>query len=83
MRRLFIILAAIVIVLVGAVLLPLPIPLGAPMLAGGLIMLISASPAFAKLVSFARQRWQPLNRGLTWLELHIPAGLAAILRRTR
>ncbi|MEM9030112.1 MAG: hypothetical protein AAGC70_17250 [Pseudomonadota bacterium] len=82
-RQVLTIAFAILVILVGAILLPLPIPLGAPLLALGLILLIAASPAFAHLVSAARHRWSRLDRGLIWLEAHIPKGLATILRKTR
>ena len=82
-RRLLTFAAAIVIMIAGAILLPLPIPLGAPLLVIGAAMMISVSPAFARLISWWRGRWSRLDYVMTWLEAKAPAHLASILRKTR
>lgn len=83
MKRIAIFAAAIVIIIAGAILLPLPIPLGAPLLVIGATMLITVSPAFARLVSRGRTRWARLEHVMSWLEAKAPAHLANILRKTR
>ena len=75
--------AAIFIIIIGAIMFPLPIPLGAPLLAIGFVMLISSSPWFARLVSRLRQRHDRLDRGMMWLEDKAPTSLASVLRTTR
>ncbi len=82
-RRIAMIAAAIVLLLVGGVLFPLPIPLGAPLVGLGIILLIAASPTVARLVTAARHRSVRFDQGLRWLELHVPQSLASILRKTR
>ena len=74
---------AIVILILGAILLPLPIPLGAPLLAIGFVILISSSPWFAQRVARLRQRHGRLDRGMQWVEERAPTGLATVLRSTR
>lgn len=83
MKRIAIFAFAIVILILGAILLPLPIPLGAPLLVIGATMLITVSPAFARLVSSGRARWTRLDYAMSWLEAKAPANLADILRKTR
>lgn len=83
MQRLLMIVVAIFLLILGAIFFPLPIPLGAPLLAVGFILLISASPAFARFVAVARRRWPRLDNALAWIEARAPKGLAEILRRTR
>jgi O-antigen/teichoic acid export membrane protein len=82
-RRLAIFALAILILIAGAILLPLPIPLGAPLLVIGATMLITVSPAFARFVSRGRARWPRLEHAMSWLEAKAPANLANILRKTR
>lgn len=83
MQQLLMMVGAVFMLVGGAIFLPLPIPFGAPMLAIGFVMLIAASPAFAKLVVSSRRRWPRFNRMLNWIEERAPKGIAAILRRTR
>lgn len=82
-RRLLTFAAAIVIMIVGAILLPLPIPLGAPLLVIGAAMMISVSPAFAAFIAWCRNRWSRLDYAMSWLEAKAPNHLASILRKTR
>ncbi|MGF1649797.1 MAG: hypothetical protein ACFCUN_05050 [Hyphomicrobiaceae bacterium] len=83
MIRFFTFVAAIVLLILGLILLPLPIPLGAPLLVIGSAMMISVSPAFARLVANARERWQRFDDALSFLEVRAPETLAEILRKTR
>lgn len=75
--------AGICMVLVGAVLFWLPIPLGAPLLAFGLAVLVASSRTMRRLVRNIRTHRPALDRWLVRLEPLLPTSLALQLRRTR
>lgn len=78
----FIALAAVLIG-AGMIVFPLPIPLGAPMVAIGVTMLISHSRTAARTMTALRIRSQGFNRAIQLLEQKTPRTISRSLRRTR
>lgn len=78
----FITLAAVLIG-AGMIVFPLPIPLGAPMVAVGVTMLITHSRTAARAMTALRLRWQRFNRAIQFLEQKAPRVISRSLRRTR
>jgi hypothetical protein len=74
--------AAAMLLLGGMVMFPLPIPIGLPMIAAGLALLISSSQGFAMLVQRFRQRRPGFDGWLREVEPKIPALFRIPLRRT-
>lgn len=74
---------ASVLTLVGLVLIPLPIPLGALFFATGLTLLVSRSNRAAVAVKHVRIRSRWLDQGLRLVENRSPHWIANVLSRTR
>ena len=73
---------AVILLLVGMVTFPLPIPVGLPMIVMGLALLISSSHAIASLVRQFRRRNPRLDAWLRAAEPRIPGLFRAPLRKT-
>lgn len=73
----------VLLVVSGAVVAPLPIPFGIPMMIIGITILIARSPLAARLFTSLRRRWARFDGWIEVLEMHAPAVLAEVLRRTR
>ena len=73
---------ATVLILVGLIVLPMPIPLGAIMIVIGLIWLISASSTVARCVQSYRRKHPKTDKFIRVVEPKLPASLQAILKRT-
>jgi hypothetical protein len=73
---------AVLLILVGMVVFPLPIPVGLPMMVTGLALLISSSHAVAELVRSFRRRYPRVDARLRAVEPHIPKLLRAPLIKT-
>ena len=71
------------VTLVGLILLPLPVPMGALVFATGLTLLISRSDRAAGLLKLIRLRSRWLDRGFCFLEDCSPKWIMSILVRTR
>ncbi len=69
--------------LVGLVIFVLPIPMGIPMIATGLVILITTSRTARRMLRWARMHSRHVDGGFTYLETRVPARLSAILRKTR
>ncbi|MBV6658017.1 MAG: hypothetical protein KI785_09655 [Devosiaceae bacterium] len=68
---------------VGFVMFVLPIPLGIPVMATGLVILITTSRAARRMMRWMRMRVRFIDRSFSYLETRSPARLGAILRKTR
>ncbi len=71
------------VTLVGLILLPLPVPMGALVFAMGLTLLVSRSDRAASLIKLIRVRSRWMDRGLRFLEERSPNWITSILVRTR
>ncbi len=77
------ILAGCVLLLVGLLSMLTPIPGGTAMIAIGLTLLICASETAARFIKVCREKFNFLNKSMTWVENHVPEKLSAGLSRTR
>lgn len=68
---------------VGLITLPTPIPIGAVLIAVGLVLLIYSSKRVAGLVRLLRRRYHRLDDGLRFIEDRVDHRIASILQRTR
>lgn len=66
----------------GAMLTPLPIPVGLLLLAIGLLLLARDSRWMRERLRALRRRYPSLSARLTQLARHAPAGLARLIRLT-
>ena len=82
MRRLVLRIGAIVLILVGLVVWPLPIPFGLPMVAVGLTIFVANSVWAASKVRAARQRWPRFNVGMRKTGRSLPRSIYRILAST-
>ncbi len=73
----------IVLLLVGLVLAPTPIPLGVPIMALSLFALIATNPHAARLVQGLRGRFAVLDKGMRFVEDRAGGRIGETLRRTR
>lgn len=74
---------AVVLLIAGVVVTPLPIPFGVPMILAALTILIARSDRVARWFSRLRARYGRLNRWVSFMEAQAPEAMAATLRRTR
>lgn len=68
---------AVLLMLVGVILAPSPVPFGIIIFALGFFLLVSVAPAFVRGV---RRRWRWFDRQMHRLEDRLPEWLAAPLR---
>ena len=68
---------------IGLILLPLPVPMGALVFATGLTLLVSRSDRAANVLKLIRMRSRWLDRGFRFLEDRSPNWITSILVRTR
>lgn len=83
MRNMFYILLAIACLVVGLAFSLTPIPLGAPLIALALVLLIGSSRFAARSLVLARMRVKIVDRMIGWLESHSGTRMGRVLRRTR
>lgn len=83
MKSLLYVAVAIVLILVGLVMFPLPIPLGAPMVALGIVILITHSRNSARFMTMLRVSYPRFNGVIKMLENKAPRTISRSLRRTR
>ena len=70
------------LVIVGAILAPTPIPLGLPMLAVGLYLLTRDSATVRRIIRERRQALPVLSRGLDRIKGRMPAGVRGMIEAT-
>lgn len=73
----------IVLFLIGLVLAPTPIPLGVPLMAVSLFLLVATNKLMRRLVWFLRQRYAWLDRAVGFIEERADNRIRRTLRRTR
>ncbi len=74
--------AALLVIVVGAILFPMPVPIGIFFLAIGFAMLIASSTMVRKAIRKCRGRHEGLNRFLNKAEQFAPKFVGSILRKT-
>ncbi len=80
--RFALLILAIVLIVVGLIVLPLPIPFGAIMIVTGLGILIATNKWAAEWVRQRRMKSPRLDSWLAAAESRLPGKLSEILRRT-
>ncbi|WP_404405788.1 hypothetical protein [Pelagibacterium halotolerans] len=83
MARFVLVPFALVLLIVGAIVAPTPIPFGVPMMALALFILIGTSKTALRLVRRARRRWDWLDDALTVLEQKSKGAVARTFKRSR
>ena len=71
-----------VLILVGLVVLPLPIPLGLIMITIGFALLAPYIPAFQRLVTHMRRKWPDLDRSLRRYRNRFPPVIRKTIDKT-
>ena len=82
MIKLVSIVAGVALVLVGLVIFPMPIPLGAIMIVCGLVLLVSASATLAHCLRTFRRRHRGANQVIQTVEDRLPESWKKALRRS-
>lgn len=73
---------AITFIILGIVTFPLPVPIGALLIASGLALLIGTNRIVARWIKERRVKTPSLNHRLTWLERKLPRFLSKPIRKT-
>lgn len=82
MLKILTICIAAVLILSGLIIFPMPIPLGAIMIAAGIVLLISASASVAIWLRSFRGRHKKTDQVIRSAEEKLPRSLKRILKRT-
>ena len=83
MRNMIVVLLAIACLIIGLAFSLTPIPLGTPLVALALVVLIATNRFAARWMVIARMRIGIVDRMMAWLEDHSGPRIGRILRRTR
>ncbi|MEM6381152.1 MAG: hypothetical protein AAF739_00625 [Pseudomonadota bacterium] len=67
----------------GFVMFVLPIPLGIPVMATGMMILITTSKTARRWFRFIRMRSPVTDKSFSYIETRVPARIGAVLRKTR
>jgi len=82
-RKLAIIGVAVVCLLIGVLTVWTPLPTGMPLIAVGIVMLVTVSATARSLVRRARARSPKVDRGVAFVETRTGRSMATMLKRTR
>jgi hypothetical protein len=82
MVRLISIVAGITLIVVGLIVFPMPIPLGAIMIVTGLVLAVSASSTVAGMVRSFRTRYRGANLVIQKIENQLPERWRKALQRS-
>ncbi len=82
MLRVLSLVFAITLILVGLIVLPMPIPLGAIMIVSGLVLLISVSTTVALKLRTFRRNHRDIDKWIRAAEDRLPETWRRVLRRT-
>jgi hypothetical protein len=82
MRPLVLRAVGVALLLVGAAVFPLPLPLGLPIMAVGLVLLLANSESAADILRRARLRWPRLNAGLRRASGRLPRSMHRVIAST-
>lgn len=83
MLRIVVVPFALVLLVVGAILTPTPLPFGIPMMAVAIFLLIGSSKPALRLVRRLRRRWNWLDRLLSMFEERTGGSVARTFQRSR
>ncbi len=72
----------LLLVIIGAVLTPLPIPIGIPLALVGLVILLLNSETARSVVRRLRKKWPQLSEAITSASVHLPSKLRMALDNT-
>ncbi|MEM6761371.1 MAG: hypothetical protein AAF615_00705 [Pseudomonadota bacterium] len=72
-----------VCLLIGTLTVWTPLPTGIPLIALGIVILVSVSATARRLMRRARERSSRLDRGLAFVETRAHRNMSTMLRRTR
>jgi len=82
-RKLVYIAIAGVCLLVGLLTVWTPLPTGIPLIALGIVILITVSATARRLMRLARGRWGKLDNAIALVETRVGRNMSTMLRRTR
>ncbi len=74
---------AILCIVIGAITAPTPLPTGVPLLAIGIVILVTISTTARLYVRRLRARSWPVDRGLAFVETRTGRSMSTVLKRTR
>ena len=74
--------AGAALILVGLIVFPMPIPLGAIMIACGLVLVLSSSATASRLLKSFRRRHRGANQVIETVEQRLPEKWKKVLRRS-
>ena len=74
--------AGAALILVGLIVFPMPIPLGAIMIACGLVLVLSSSATASRLLKSFRRRHRGANQVIETVEERLPETWKKVLRRS-
>lgn len=83
LRKYVLIAVAIILVVIGMVTAPTPLPTGVPLLAVGIVMLVTISATARLVVKRLRLRSGTVDRGFAFVETRANRPIATVLKRTR
>ena len=72
-----------ILILVGLVVWPLPIPFGLLMIVIGIALVVPTSPGMRRLLRYLRRRYPAFDRQLERLKPHLPKFIQTMIERTR
>ena len=82
-RKLILVGLAFVCLLVGFVTVWTPLPTGVPLLAIGIVILVSVSPTARRLMRRGRMKSDRLDRSVAFVETRAHRSMSTMLKRTR
>ncbi len=82
-RKIGLLAAAFVCLIAGLITVWTPLPTGVPLLAIGIVILVSVSPTARRLMRRARLKSGRLDRGVAFVETRANRSMATMLKRTR
>ncbi|ORE91233.1 hypothetical protein [Acuticoccus yangtzensis] len=82
-RKTMLIALGIVCLIVGAITAPTPLPTGVPLLAIGIVLLVTLSQTARLYVRRLRALSGPVDRGFAFVETRTGRQMSTVLRRTR
>lgn len=74
--------AGTALILAGLVVFPMPVPLGAIMIACGLVLVLSSSATASRLLKSFRKRHRGANQVIESVEQRLPETWKKVLRRS-
>ncbi|RAH99543.1 hypothetical protein DLJ53_23840 [Acuticoccus sediminis] len=83
MRKTALIVVGIACLVIGAITAPTPLPTGVPLLAIGIVLLVTISATARVYVRRLRAYSGPVDRGFAFVETRAARPMSTVLRRTR